>query len=859
MHPLRAILASGIVIGTLAGLGCGGTATSSTSSVPAPSAAFTFSPATPTTTQAVAFTDTSTNIPTAWSWTFGDGTTSTSQNPTHTYTTAGSYTVTLQATNAGGSTSVTQTVTVNTAGIFTISSSVATNGGTLPIEYTFDGSGASPALSWSNAPAGTQSFALLMTTLPGDGSTLWNWVLYNIPAGTTNLSKNTTGIGTAGMTSHSVTAYAPPQSTGPGAKLYTFTLYALSSAPALPGNSTLVTGDVLTQALAGRTLGTAKLDVSYSRSAPLADFTASASGLSAMFANASGLSATTWVWTFGDGGTSTEKNPTHTYVAAGTYTVTLTATNGFGSTNTSKSVIVTAPTSAPVANFSYTSASGSRDRLRSGHAITFSDSSTGSPTSWTWDFGDGTTSTSRNPDHIFSVPAINAPDNTSTFQVKLTATNALGSTTTTQSLVVHQPEFNLYQGISDRAQSTTVSFSGFAMLTGNLFSQTFFPPGKVADYTGFQYLRDNDPSGMGHNTSFVTRVACNVIKLLSTEQIAQLAALATSQKADFQQYGYKRYTLMQAFRRLLAGELPAGTTGLNIDAIKVYSNALYQIDGQISYDRALLYANIIKSLTPDQLAYLDAMKGKGWANWPDVTMDQVRDKMSSLPKDTNVLVMTYAGDIYSWYAGSVDADVYFCPERHGTYYGGFYMKDAPAIGHEGYAISTTLTAEAGNILLGMDKDNKNVIGQAPYYITQAQANLMASLATTQKNNLYAGTSNIVEMRTRISALLRTLLVAGTDAAAVKTQVLSLSGSYGELDGENNANYATVFTGVYKTLSTDQKNALAALRASIMKGTYSDGTPFDFTVCSQYYLYSDKVTSTDVASYIGATATDPLFK
>ena len=41
--------------------------------------------------------------------------------------------------------------------------------------------------------------------------------------------------------------------------------------------------------------------------------------------------------------------------------------------------------------------------------------------------------------------------------------------------------------------------------------------------------------------------------------------------------------------------------------------------------------------------------------------------------------MTYAGDIYSWYAGSVEADVYFCPERHGTYFGSFYLKDTPVM------------------------------------------------------------------------------------------------------------------------------------------------------------------------------------
>ena len=49
---------------------------------------------------AVSFTDTSTNTPTSWSWNFGDSSTTTAQNPSHTFTGAGSYTVSLTATNA---------------------------------------------------------------------------------------------------------------------------------------------------------------------------------------------------------------------------------------------------------------------------------------------------------------------------------------------------------------------------------------------------------------------------------------------------------------------------------------------------------------------------------------------------------------------------------------------------------------------------------------------------------------------------------------------------------------------------------------------------------------------------------------
>src|SRR5512145_3480165 len=51
----------------------------------------------------VQFNDTSENYPVSWAWSFGDGGTSTLQDPAHTYTTAGTYSVSLTATNGAGS------------------------------------------------------------------------------------------------------------------------------------------------------------------------------------------------------------------------------------------------------------------------------------------------------------------------------------------------------------------------------------------------------------------------------------------------------------------------------------------------------------------------------------------------------------------------------------------------------------------------------------------------------------------------------------------------------------------------------------------------------------------------------------
>lgn len=152
------------------------------------------------------------------------------------------------------------------AGRFTLTSPAVVDGGTLPVDYTCDGEGASPALTWANPPARTSEFALLMSTQPGDGTTKWNWVLYGIPAAAAGLPRNSTGVGTPGVGSDGPSAaYQPPCSQGPGAKVYTFTLYALSAAPRLTGPAGRVTGAMLLDAIAPVTLGSAVLTVSYTR------------------------------------------------------------------------------------------------------------------------------------------------------------------------------------------------------------------------------------------------------------------------------------------------------------------------------------------------------------------------------------------------------------------------------------------------------------------------------------------------------------------------------------------------------------------------------------------------------------------
>ncbi|MEI6646368.1 MAG: YbhB/YbcL family Raf kinase inhibitor-like protein [bacterium] len=152
------------------------------------------------------------------------------------------------------------------AGSFGLSSSAVSDGGNLPVEFTGDGASATLPLAWSNAPAGTMSYAMIMHHLAPD-RIKWYWILYNIPSNVHSLPKNVKNIGTWGNNSvNGRIGYAPPHSKGPGAKTYIYTVYALSSPVQMTVKPELVTRDVLLTAMKGRILGQAELRVVYTRS-----------------------------------------------------------------------------------------------------------------------------------------------------------------------------------------------------------------------------------------------------------------------------------------------------------------------------------------------------------------------------------------------------------------------------------------------------------------------------------------------------------------------------------------------------------------------------------------------------------------
>jgi|GEM_PF-751993 len=151
---------------------------------------------------------------------------------------------------------------------FTLSSPAVAEGDALPAEYTCDGPQATLALNWSGAPAGTQSYAVIMHHVAGPEDIHWYWVLYDIPAGVTSLARNSTGVGTLGTNSvNDQIAYAGPCSQGPGEKAYTYTVYALLAEPQLSVPASQVTRAVLLDAIQDSTLASAELHVVYTRPA----------------------------------------------------------------------------------------------------------------------------------------------------------------------------------------------------------------------------------------------------------------------------------------------------------------------------------------------------------------------------------------------------------------------------------------------------------------------------------------------------------------------------------------------------------------------------------------------------------------
>lgn len=144
-----------------------------------------------------------------------------------------------------------------------LTSDAFANGQSIPAKYSCIGKNISPALAWTEPPAGTQSFALIVDDPDAPMGTWVHWVMFNIPASTRSLKEGFTAddLIAIGKNSSSHLSYdgpCPPS----GTHRYFFKLYALDATLSLsPG----ATKEQLLKAMEGHILAQTELMGTFSK------------------------------------------------------------------------------------------------------------------------------------------------------------------------------------------------------------------------------------------------------------------------------------------------------------------------------------------------------------------------------------------------------------------------------------------------------------------------------------------------------------------------------------------------------------------------------------------------------------------
>lgn len=148
---------------------------------------------------------------------------------------------------------------------FTLTTNAFLDTGALPVLYTCDGKDNSPQFSWSNPPAKTKSFALLVSDPDAPNGIFYHWIVYNIPAATTELAEGITTFPAktfVGKNSKGEKKYNGPCPPKGSTHSYHFTLYALDNSLTLPEG---VDGKTVESSMKNHILKKAEITAVYSR------------------------------------------------------------------------------------------------------------------------------------------------------------------------------------------------------------------------------------------------------------------------------------------------------------------------------------------------------------------------------------------------------------------------------------------------------------------------------------------------------------------------------------------------------------------------------------------------------------------
>lgn len=388
-------------------------------------------------------------------WDFGDSNSSTEENPIHTYATDGDFEVILTVTNECGENGATSTISISLLPI----ASFSTTGGTTDcatfavnfeststndpevFEWVFEGgtpatsSMANPSVSYS-AP-GAYDVSLTVSNANGiNALTMPDYVtVLDEPISAFNYAESGLEV-TFEDTSTDGDSYAWDFGD------------SNTSTEANPTNTYGAEGIYTVELAVTNQCGTNTSTQTLNNYTPVSanfssDITSGCANLVVDFGDESSDNVTAWLWTFEGGtpATSTEENPTVMYDVAGQYDVVLTVSHP-ESTETITLVNYVAVSDAPIPSFDYFDDIFNVDFLNT----------TIEGDSYSWDFGDGNTSTEENPSHTYAEEG--------EFEVVLTATNECGTTTSMASVSINAlPIAGLNSDVSSGCGPLTVQFN----------------------------------------------------------------------------------------------------------------------------------------------------------------------------------------------------------------------------------------------------------------------------------------------------------------------------------------------------------------------------------------------------------------
>ena len=120
---------------------------------------------------------------------------------------------------------------------FELKSSSFENGKNLPLKHTCDGENISPQLTWADAPAETQGYAIVCDDPDAPGGTFVHWIIYNIGSEINTLNENivkeklTKEKFKQGVNDFGTIGYSGPRPPKNNKHRYFFKLYALDYVP----------------------------------------------------------------------------------------------------------------------------------------------------------------------------------------------------------------------------------------------------------------------------------------------------------------------------------------------------------------------------------------------------------------------------------------------------------------------------------------------------------------------------------------------------------------------------------------------------------------------------------------------------